>query len=454
MDAMRKQPLGEAAQEILFHLLSVAALLLAAWLSVQHVWHWDWTAQRSNSLTAESRQLLRDLEQPLLIRSFAPDEARLRRAIGQLLEQFRRAAPERVQIRFVDPELHPDLARSAGVEKAGELVLSYANREQRVQTLSEGHIIHALQRLLGRPDQWIGTLTGHGERSFSGQANHDLSDFGAALENRGYRVQSIDLAQNPVIADNLGLLIIAGPQAALLPAEVQRIQDYVAQGGRLLWLLDSDGLFGLDALAHDLGLSLLPGRIIDTHVRELGVQDPTVALVSSYPQHPATRGFQLMSLFPKAAALEVLPNKGWLPTPLLSTQARSWNETGPLAGQVQLDPELGEQPGPLDIGFALERVLATPTGARAQRVLLIGDGDFLANAFLANVGNQALGLRLVQWLMEQEPSSATPAPADAADNRFHITRMMALTLGLGALLIIPFGLLLTGVLIHYRRTRA
>jgi hypothetical protein len=456
MKRIRAPRTGAILQELLFHLLLLAAALLLAWLSVRQVAHWDWTDEQSNGLTAETQALLQHLEQPLRLTSFAPDEARLRRAIGHLLERFSRAAPDRVRIEFVDPQRHPQRARAAGIEKAGELLLDYAGRQERLQTLSEGHIQLALQRLLGRSERWIGALSGHGERTLLGHANHDLGDFGRALENRGYRLQTLDLAHTAQLPENLGLLLIAGPQTVLPATEVQRLRAYVKRGGHLLWLLDSDGLFGLDGLAHDLGLTLLPGKVVDANVREFGVDDPTVALVSRYPQHPATQGFDLISLFPRTAALEMAPNTDWQATALLRTQPRSWNETGPVQGQVRRDPAQGERAGPLTIGFALERSLASAEGApRQQRVVLVGDGDFLANAFVASAGNQALGLRLIHWLMQQQ-SPATPAPVAAgkASAPLRITRAMAWTLGLGALLLAPLSLLLTGWLIHRRRQRA
>ena len=441
-------------QELLFHLLLLSVAALLTWLSLRHVWHWDWTDSRRNSLALESAALLQRLEAPLLLTSYAPDNPQLRRRILRMLERYHRARPERVQIRFVDPELHPDQARAAGVELAGELVLEYRGRRESLRTLSEGHISNALQRLIGRPERWIGALTGHGERSLSGQANHDLGDFGTALEQRGYRIQPLDLAEVPAIPDNLGLLVLAGPRVDLLPGEVQRLRDYLAAGGNLLWLLDPDGLFGLEALAGDLGIEPLPGRIVDANVHELGVDDPSVALVSRYPDHAATRGFELMSLFPKAAALESTSAGAWRTTPLLATLPRSWNETGPIQGQLRRDEDQGEQAGPLALGIALERQFATPApaGAREQRALVVGDGDFLANAFLANVGNRELGLRLLRWLLEEDRLLEIP-PREAPDRELHITRSLALALGAGSLVAAPLGFLAIGLLIRRRRNR-
>ncbi len=439
-------------QEFLFYLLLLSASALLAWLSLRYVWHWDWTQSRRNSLALESTTLLQRLKTPLQLTSYAPDNPQLRRRILRLLERYQRAKPERVRIRFVDPDLHPDQARAAGVELAGELVLEYQGRRESLRTLSEGHISSALQRLTGRRERWIGALTGHGERSLSGEANHDLGEFGTILEQRGYRIQPLDLAAVPSIPDNLGLLVLTGPRVDLLPGEVQRLREYLAAGGNLLWLLDPDGLFGLEALAADLGIEPLPGLIVDANVRELGVVDPSVALVSSYPDHAATRGFELMSLFPKAVALESTSTGAWRTTPLLSTQSGSWNETGPIQGQVRRDEAQGERAGPLVLGIALERQFATPTGAREQRAVVVGDGDFLANAFLSNVGNRTLGLRLLRWLLDEDRLLEIP-PREAPGRELYITRNLALALGVGSLVVAPLAFLAIGLLIRRHRNR-
>jgi len=321
-----------------------------------------------------------------------------------------------------------------------------------LQTLSEGHIANALQRLIGRPERWIGALTGHGERALDGKANHDLGRFGSALEERGYRIQPLDLANNPTLPDNLGLLVLAAPQVSLLPGEVQSIVGYLDRGGRLLWLTDPDAPPGLDALAAALGIDRLPGRIVDANVAQLGIDDPTVALVSTYPTHPALAGFETMTLFPRAQALDIRESTPWRGTALLATLPRSWNETGPVKGEVRRDPELGEKAGPLPLGLALERDIAEPTGAREQRAVVIGDGDFLANAFLDNVGNRELGLRLVRWLLEED---TLPDIGGAAvpDKDLPITRNLALILGGGSLVATPLLFLLAGLLIRRRRNR-
>jgi hypothetical protein len=76
----------------------------------------------------------------------------------------------------------------------------------------------------------------------------------------------------------------------------------------------------------------------------------------------------------------------------------------------------------------------------------------LSNAHLDNGGNQSLGLRMVQWLTAPEGAPPPPAPA-LADRELELTRRQILTIGAGALAVLPALFLSTGLIIGWRRRR-
>jgi len=432
-------------QSFSFYLLLITAIGLAGWLSEHSARVWDWSDSARNSLSPASRQLLAQLQAPLEMVSFTPSDPSLRRQVREILDRYRRQQPEWVHYRFVDPARHPDLTRKLGIRLSGELRLSYQGRSENLRQLDEERISNAIQRLLLRGERWIVGITGHGERRLDGGANHDLGEFGKELQRKGYQLQSLALTSTPEIPDNTSLLIIAGPQTDYLPGELQQIQDYLAQGGNLLWLLDPGSLYGLQPLADWLGVSVLPGTVVDASAAGLGLDNPAIAVVSRYPDHPALRHFDRISLFPRAAALADTPKDGWRKIPLLQTQAPAWNETGAIRGQVSRDPALGEQAGPLTLGLAITRE-QNPQ----QRLLLIGDGDFLSNAFLGNAGNLDLGLTLVRWLTRDDDLVQIPAHT-ASDLSLELPVNAGLAIGLGFLILLPLGLMLVGLSIWWRR---
>ncbi len=442
-----KRPLSRRLQGPLFHLLLALLLAGVAYLSLRYDIAGDWSDLSRNSLHPASIELLQRLQAPLRFTSFAPEDPQLRGKIRELVARYQRFSPK-IELKFINPSLEPALTRELDIRLAGELLLEYQGRREKLVDLTEQKIGNAIQRLLNSGDQWIASLTGHGERSLTGRANFDLGQFGKELTLKGFRLQELSLAESLQVPDNSALLLIASPQTELLPGERLGIRQYLDQGGNLLWLSDPDSTRPTELLDF-LGLQFLPGTLVDASGAELGLDSPTFALIHRYPKHPVTDGMRLLTLFPLASALETEPNSRWRPTPLLKTLQRAWNETGPLKGTLQRNPQQGEQPGPLVIGYALERTLESGT---RQRVVVIGDGDFLSNAYLGNGGNLDLGFNLVRWLANEENLLQIP-PITANDLQLELSRAEGALIGLGFLVILPVGLLLVGVVIWWRRER-
>jgi ABC-type uncharacterized transport system involved in gliding motility auxiliary subunit len=106
----------------------------------------------------------------------------------------------------------------------------------------------------------------------------------------------------------------------------------------------------------------------------------------------------------------------------------------------------------LDLGFALNRLAPGP-GKREQRVVTLGDGDFLSNAFLGNGGNREFGERVFDWLLTDDTLIDIPDKG-APDRLLHLNQRELGIIGLGFLVVLPGLLLLAGGLIWWRRRRA
>lgn len=452
METSRKTRLKLRFESYLFILLMLGAVGLLGWLSTRHGVESDWTASGRNSLAAASRELLAALDQPIRITAFARPDEILRERISDLTGRYRRVKPD-VHLTLVNPDSAPQRVRELDITVDGTLLVEYQGRGETVPDLTEQALTNALQRLARGDERWVVFLQGHGERSPRGEANHDLGLFARELERKGVTVQTLTLGSTPTVPLNTTVLVIAGPQADLLQGEVALISAYLEQGGNLLWLADPEPLHGLAPIAEQLGIGFAPGVIVDASTRLFGIQDPDIALVPEYPDHAVTRGFELMTLFPRAAALTVEEREGWTATPILSTVASSWTETGALQGEIRRNDH--ERAGPLDLGVALSRRVepeGNATAARDQRVLVIGDGDFLTNAYLGNAGNLDLGMAIFNWLNHDDALIAIPAKI-APDVDLALSRPAALVIGFGFLLVLPAVLVGSGVTIWLRRRR-
>jgi ABC-type uncharacterized transport system involved in gliding motility auxiliary subunit len=83
---------------------------------------------------------------------------------------------------------------------------------------------------------------------------------------------------------------------------------------------------------------------------------------------------------------------------------------------------------------------------------MIGDGDFLSDAYLGNGGNLLLGMNIMNWISEDEDFIAIP-PKTAPDVKLELSRTDMLVMGAGFLLVLPLLLAGTGTLIWVRRRK-
>ncbi|WP_031432835.1 GldG family protein [Methylomarinum vadi] len=432
-----------------FLVTSVLLLLIiaAAWLSLKYPARIDLSANANNTLSEASIKVLGKLGQPIRIQAFIR-EATLRQQIKQLLSRYQYVKPD-IEIQFIDPTQSPEQAREHNIGAQGAVIVEYQGRSEKIHYLDETSLTNALLRLAESRERWITFLGGHGERSPSGQANFDLSLFGNELEKRGLRAQEINLTQLSAIPDNSSLLVLSDPAVDLLDGEMELIADYIGAGGNILLMTDPDN-HSLDLFLMQLGITTLPGKIVDKRSSLYGIEDPTFVLVGEYPVHAVTQGFRNITVFPITVALafEAEDNE-YRAAPLLNSGKESWNETGPIVGKIRFDGDSDEREGPLDFAFALTRQL---DDGKQQRIIVIGDGDFLSNAYLNNVGNLDLGLRMVNWLTNNDrfidiPSKVVPG------RTLQFSKPAIAMIGFGFLLLLPGLFLLAGILIWRKRRK-
>jgi ABC-type uncharacterized transport system involved in gliding motility auxiliary subunit len=430
-------------------LVVVIAVCIAA-LSARFGFTADWSAGARATITSQSRALLAQVKGPLEAVGYARPGT-LRAKTRLLVSRYQRFKPD-LALKFVDPDLDPIATQDADITTDGEIVLHWHGRTEHVTQLDEPDFSDALARLARGGTRLVAFVTGDGERDATGMNAADLGEFVARMTSRGVRALPLNLAEAAQVPRNADLVVLASPQAALLPGSARKLEDYVADGGNLLWLTEpgADDL-GLAPLAQMLGIKRLPGTLIDTQGAAAGGRDPRIIVATRYPAQTITDGFQVNTLFPRAAVLASLTGADWNVHPILQSSAQSWNRTAPVdSAHPASGPGAGDLKGPLGFGYALSRLSPTPAKTR-QRVVVIGDGDFLSNAYLADAGNLAFGERIVDWLLGDDALASVPQPLP--DRTLKPTRAELGVVTFGYLIALPIVLILIGLAITWRRRR-
>lgn len=479
-------------------LLGAAVLVGANYVLARQNMRWDLTAARQYSLSDQTVRILESLESPIRVLVFA-QEFEFPRYRDRLAEY--EYASSQVTLEFIDVDRNPGLARQYEVQSYGTVVFDYDGRVERVVSDQEQELTNALIKAVEGEERKAYFLQGHGERSPAGTERDGYSALADALRLDNLAVETVTLAQAGAIPSDAAVLVVAGPATDLLPPEVELLRAYLEGGGKMLFMIDPpegpdaarrDNLLGL---IEEWGIEVGRDLVVDVSgVGQLLGTDATVPVAASYPTHPITDRFALLTAFPLARSVRPIDGGAGerVARSFVETSPRSWAESNLdlTSGEVAMDAEQGDVPGPISIAAAVavevepaaaagggaDDVVADteqPAGADEgdaedadegaadeaeqaddgpveARLAVFGDSDFAANGTLGIQGNRDLALNAVNWLTEQENLIAI-RPREPEDRRITLTADQQFRVQVASLLLIPGLIFGAGVLTWWRR---
>ncbi len=432
---------------VVFLLLLLVVVGLLQWLTNSYHWRFDWTQSGRNTLSQASIIAVKRLQGPIKVTAFVSGFGDRRHYVRNRFQPYQ-SENGKLQLEFVDPDTDPDRVTRASIRRGSEILIRYkqATVSLALTRLNEENITNAFVRLGHRGERWLVFLAGHGERRIDKGDGGDLSAWADTLSKRGFKTITLFLNERPQIPRNTAVLIIASPKKPLLRRESRLIRKYLEQGGNLLWLTEPGQRRGLDAVAEYLGIEFQPGTVVDFNSMAI-TGNPKHITISQYGRHPVIRGFRERTQFFNARALAIQETNRWQSSPLLETGNATWSEVGPLSGKIRFNR--GQDiPGPLQLAVSLSR----PYEDRSQRVVVSGDGDFLSNRFLMLGYNLDLGMSMINWLSRDDDYVNIPVKI-GVDRNLNLSRFWRSTLAALFTLVIPLGLIGTGITIWLRRRR-
>ncbi len=433
-----------AMKHLPFYLVLFAVIIGAYQLVARFPAQWDATQNALNSLEQGSIDALSKLDGPLGITVYVTQQdakqGDVRKLVREFVALYQRYKSD-ITLTFVDPVKEPEAVRKAGVQGNGEMVVEYDGRREHITTLNEQTLTSALLRLARSKEQLLMYLTGHGERKLDGAANHDLGEFGRRLQQNGYRIAPLNLTVAQEVPHNAAVLVITQPQTQLFPGETTKLLRYIEGGGNVLWLLDAEPLRGLEPVAEQLGIVLPPGIVIDPASQEMNA--PTDwTLGTGYAPHPITQNFDLITVYPYARALDTEENRDWQRDILVEGAMNGWVSA---SRKAHFD-KTRDIPGPVKLALALQRNV----GDSEQRVVVVGSGAFLSNAYSGNGGNLDLGVNMLNWLSNEE-RLITLAPHTAKDGVLTLSKRELTVLSFSLLAVLPLLFIAVGGWMWWRR---
>jgi ABC-2 type transport system permease protein len=291
-------------------------------------------------------------------------------------------------------------------------------------------------------------LQGHGEPSLSDTDETGYLKFGSLLAQNYIAVTNLELfGDNPVPMD-CNLLIIAGPRTELSETELQKIDQYLAQGGRLFVLFNYFSIkrpTGLEPILARWGVNVGSDWVQDT--KTVSGKD---VVVSSFSQHPVVNplvGFGLFLYLPRP-----ISKVNWENPPAGAPQVDELAFSSPastLAGESGNPPHVY----PLMVAVEQKPVAGVANARGTTRILVVGDSFGFGNQSIKSLDNNDFIGYAANWLLDRTTLLKGIGPRPVTEFRLLMTRTQQREvrwLLLGAL---PGAVLLFGCLVWLARRK-
>jgi len=438
VDTLRESMGGRQAKHgtnaAIYTLLTIGVIVAVNYVAAQREWRLDITEQGIFSLAPQSTQLLEGLSEEVIVTGFFRDGEE--GGAADLLESFAAVSPL-FSFELVDPDKRPEVAEQFEISQYGTLHIAAGGETTRITQVSEEQITNTLIRLTSAQQRTVYYLTGHGQPDI--EDSTDTAGYGlakSALENEGYAVRPLLLAELPDVPGDANLLIVVAPERPILEREVDSIDRYIARGGKTMVMIDPQRGDELSPLLESRGITVGNDVIIEQFVQLFaGAQLGVEPIISDYGTHAITRGFSERTIFSMARSLALAEEapEGVELAELARTSSspNSWAETD-LAGLFEngeVAEGEGDTAGPIVLAAAATLrpdglnwtapTIATAPGADGAadlasdpnaeapldlegRLVVVGDSEWANNRYLGNFYNQDLFLNAVSWLAGEE----------------------------------------------------
>lgn len=391
-------------EALVFFALLFSLFGVANYWAYKHPVQFDWSVIKLNSLSDQTKNILKEMKEPITFKMFARKQESLP---WMALLEFYRAEKPSINIEKIDIDVRPDLVGDYQISDAATLVIEYNGKRQKVTERDELNITNGLIKISRGQDPVVYLVQGHGEGDINSQESEGLKFIYEAARNSALDIRPINLLSTQEIPFDAKALVLWGPKTTLQPSEIAVIQRFLARKGNLMLALDPD-LNGdkhenLRALLRQYKMIIRNDMVIDKKNFVNG-SNGSIPLVDHFDHNSEiTKNFKGQVFFPLVSSLDPIPDQvvpgvlGEVKSLIESTPfPDSWGETSikELAAQEVSFTKDEDRPGPLHLALTYE----TPE----SRIVVFGNSTFVINAYSKFGANYAFFLNSLSWTVGED----------------------------------------------------
>jgi ABC-type uncharacterized transport system involved in gliding motility auxiliary subunit len=283
-----------------------------------------------------------------------------------------------------------------------------------------------------KPQKVAYFTVGHEELSKQardGSKGSSIRDLRRVIEQLNYRIKDLGIAQGlgSEIPPDASVVIVAGPQKDLLPAEISSLRRYLERGGRMMVFLDPEAGLTLETLLNPFGLKFTPEKLANdqAHVRITHTDADRYNLFSNrFSAHPSVTTLsrnsnRVVTVVPGAGYLEEIPAAPELGSKpqvqfTIHSMPFTWNDVNKnrifdaseekrkiyeLAAVVTMKVSAANKPA---TASKKKTGKQDRKNADEMQMIVVADSDLISDRVFRNPGNGYLFLDGIKWLVGEE----------------------------------------------------
>ena len=223
----------------------------------------DLTENKRYTISKSTKKLLGQLDDIVRVEAYfseAPDQVKLiKDEVKDMLDEYDAFASGNLQIEFINPTEDDDLKQKLRMKGIPEiqvqvrekdkievrnaymgLAIVYGDKQEVIPVIQktttlEYDLTSAILKTTRKEAKTVGFLEGHDEVDIYGQGFENLRrELG-----KQYTLRKIDVNQGSPIEGDVSTLIVAGPQSPLQANEKYEIDQFLMNGGKIVFLVDA-----------------------------------------------------------------------------------------------------------------------------------------------------------------------------------------------------------------------
>lgn len=430
-------------------LLIAGVLVLINILSDNFFFRLDFTADKRYTLSKATKNILKDINEPVTITAYFSDElptrfAKTKRDFMELLIEYSSLSKGNLVYEFINPNedeaaemeavqsgVMPVIIDERGKDKREQLkafmgaVIQMGENKDVIPFIQPGAAMEyalstGIKKLSVSEKPVIGMLQGHGEASLA-----SMQQVYASLSIL-YNVEPVSLNDTIPNLDKFSTVAIVAPTDSFPVTHLQQLDNYLGQGKRLFIAMNrvrgdfstsmgSTVNTALETWLARKGLAVENNFIVDNNCGSVGVVQqqpgfsfttqvkfPYIPIISTFEDHPITKGLESVIL-QFASSITFVGDTSLNFISLAKTSKKSG--TQPCPTYFDIRKRWIDEDYPLS-GLTVAALLQGKiSGNNDSRIVLVSDGDFPINgegrqARQIHPDNVNLMVNAIDWLSD------------------------------------------------------